>query len=119
MSARCCTHLFCCAILVLFLLGAGCTSTVIGDVSYRNGTILVPVTCTNEPVDAFVQVTVYEIRNLHQQEMTFLQVPVMLQNGDNEVAVPLTLQPGSYKLYIYILTPDERQTATIRDIVVN
>ncbi len=118
MSARCRALCSCCILLVLLLLGAGCTSNAVGDVAYRNGTIFFPVTCSGEPGDAFVQVTVYEIKNFHQQELTFLQVPVTLKPGENEVTVPITLPPGAYKLYVYILTPGERQTATIRDIVV-
>ena len=118
MSARYRTLCFCCTLLVLLLLGAGCTSPAIGEVSYTNGTLLVPVTSSRESVDAFVQVTVYEIADLRQQEMTFRQVPVTLRQGENKISVPLPLPPGTYKLYVYILTPDDRQTATIRDIVV-
>ncbi|PKL64938.1 MAG: hypothetical protein CVV32_05120 [Methanomicrobiales archaeon HGW-Methanomicrobiales-3] len=109
---------FWCTLLVLILLGAGCTSPAIGDVAYTNGTLLVPVTASSGSADAFVQVTVYEITDLHQQEMTFRQVPVTLRQGENKISVPLDLPSGSYKLYIYILTPGDRQTATIRDIVV-
>ncbi len=108
----------CCALLILFLLGAGCTSNSIGDVAYRNGTLVVQVTSTGEPADAFVQVTVYEIRDFQQKEMTVLVAPVTLHRGVNEVLVPGTLAPGKYKLYVYLLKPDEHQTATIRDIEV-
>jgi len=118
MSARCRAIFFACAILVLVLIGAGCTSTAIGDVSYSNGTIIVPVTCTGEPADAFVQVTIYEIKDFSQHELTFIQVPVTLSPGANEVLVAAPLPAGTYKLYVYVLKPGERQTATIRDIVV-
>ena len=118
MSARCCTAITCLTLLVLTVIGAGCTSNAIGDVSYSNGTIIVPVTCTGNPGEAFVQVTVYEIVDFSQQELTSSQVPVTLRQGSNEVLVPAPLPPGTYKLYVYVLTPDNRQTATIRDIVV-
>jgi hypothetical protein len=107
-----------CAVLIFFLMSTGCTSTSIGDVVYRNGTMDVFITNNGEPGDAFVQVTVYEIRDLHQQKMVVFQEPVTLQRGQNRVLVPGTLPPGTYKLYIYVLKTDERQTATIRDIVV-
>jgi hypothetical protein len=106
-----------CILLILCLL-AGCTSATIGDVAYHNGTVTVRVTRDQEPGDAFVQVTVYEIRNFHQEEKTVFSTPVMLQRGENTVQVPGTLQPGTYKLYVYILKPGDRQTATIRDIEV-
>jgi hypothetical protein len=108
----------CCAVLILAIISIGCTTTTIGDVAYRNGTIIVSVSNAGDPGGAFIQVTVYEIKDLHQQKMTVLQTPVILQRGQNEVVIPGTLPPGTYKLYIYILKPDERETATIRDIVV-
>jgi hypothetical protein len=108
----------CCALLMLLLLGAGCTTTTIGDVEYRNGTLAVQVTSTGEPGDAFVQVTVYEIKEFHQRQLAVFTAPVNLRHGENEVLVPGSLPPGKYKLYVYILKPDERQTATIRDIEV-
>jgi len=118
MSARYCAPGFWCTLLVLFLLVAGSSPPPLGEVSYANGTLLVPVTTSTESAEAFVQVTVYEIADLRQQEMTFRQVPVTLRQGENRISVPLGLPPGTYKLYVYVLTPDDRQTATIRDIVV-
>lgn len=118
MSLRCPARFACSVLLVLILLGTGCTTTLIGDVTYRNSSLLIPVTNTGEPRDAFIQVTMYEIKDLHQQEMQVIQEPVTLTRGENEAIIPVTLPPGSYKLYVYILTPGERQTATIRDIVV-
>jgi hypothetical protein len=107
-----------CIVLMLVLAATGCTSTITGDVTYRNGTISIPLENTGEPQDAFVQVTVYEIKDLQQQQIMVLQTPVYLRQGHNEILVPGTLPPGTYKLYVYLLNPGERQTATIRDIVV-
>jgi len=106
------------SLLVILTLFAGCSSVAIGDVSYGNGTLAVPVTSTSGPSDAFIQVTVYTITDFHQEELITIQQPVSLATGINTLTVPLPLEPGRYKLYIYILKPDERQTATIRDIVV-
>ena len=110
--------LLACALVLILAAGTGCTSVTIGEVSYNNGTLTVPVTSPAGPVESFVQVTVYEIKDFHQQEMRTVQQPVTLAAGENPVQVPLSLDPGTYKLYVYILTPGERQTATIRDIVV-
>jgi hypothetical protein len=107
-----------CAILILVLLSAGCTSTTIGDVVYKNDTLDVSITNNGAQGDAFVQVTVYEIRNFHQQKWAVYQEPVILEHGLNRVIVPTTLPTGTYKLYVYVLKTDDRQTATIRDIVV-
>jgi hypothetical protein len=118
MPARCTAVAACSLVLLFILIGTGCTSSSIGDAAYRNGTLMVSVVNQGEPTDAFVQVTVYEIRDLHQEKSDVLQVPVTLRRGPNEVSIQKTLPPGRYKLYVYLLKPDERQTATIRDIVV-
>ena len=110
--------LLACTLAMIAASGAGCTSATIGDVSYGNGTLTVPVTSTATPAGTFIQVTVYEIRDFRQLETKTVQQPVTLGAGETRVQVPLSLSPGQYKLYIYILTPGERQTATIRDIVV-
>jgi hypothetical protein len=43
---------------------------------------------------------------------------VKLKNGENTVKIPVSLQPGTYKLNIYLIQEGERKTAVIRDIVV-
>ena len=107
-----------CVLVLLLAAAAGCSSAAIGEISYGNGTVTVPVTSTGDPCDALVQLTVYEVRDFHQQEMTTIQQPVTLEQGENCVQVPVALGPGSYKIYIYVLKPGERQTATIRDIII-
>lgn len=118
MPARCPFFLICTAALLGVLLAAGCLATEIGDVSYSNGNITVPVTNSGEPLEVNVQVTVYEIRDLHQQKSTVLAAPATLRKGSNVVTVPGTLPPGTYKLYVYVLSDGDRKTAVVRDIVV-
>lgn len=108
---------FACAFLVVLMIAStGCTGVSIGEVSYSKGMLDVPVTNTGAESEAFVQVTVYEIVDFHQQEFLFVQEPVTLNTGENAVSVPVDLPPGDYKLYVYVLKPGERETATIRDI---
>ena len=118
MSDRCPLPVACSVIIILLLACAGCTSTTIGDVAYNDGSLNIGITSHDGGGDAYIQVTVYEIKNFHQQEMQYLQQPVTLAPGSNTVQVPVTLPPGTYKLYVYILKPGERETATIRDITV-
>ena len=106
------------AFLLLALLCAACTSALIGDVTYADGSLQVPVINSGESTEALVQVTVFSVKDFHQEEQQVIQQPVVLRAGENRVRIPLDLPPGSYKLYVYILKPGERQTATIRDIVV-
>ncbi|PKG33069.1 hypothetical protein [Methanoregula sp.] len=103
-------------LIILVLASSGCTTARIGEVTVTEGDLLIDVNNRGAPSDAFVQVTVYEVRDLHQQERLVIQQPATLQTGENSILVPAGLPPGTYKLYIYILSPAERTTATIRDI---
>lgn len=106
----------CGILLIVLVVAAGCTEVSIGEVTYSSGMLEVPVTNTGPASEAFVQVTVYEIKDFHQQERMFVQEPATLNNGENPVRVPAHLPCGDYKLYVYVLKPGERETATIRDI---
>lgn len=104
-----------CALLVIL---SGCTLPSIGDARYRNGEISVNLTGTGGNADARVQVTVYQIKDLHQREYLVVTSPVVLKNNEHEIYLPAQLEPGSYKLSIYLIQNGERKTAVIRDIVV-
>jgi hypothetical protein len=119
MSACCNPVLICFGILFVTLLFAGCTTISIGDAGYANNTVSLPITNTGGPSGGYIQVTVYEIKNNQQEETDVLYAPLALQQGENTALIPGTLEPGQYKLYIYLIQNGERKAATIRDIVVN
>ena len=106
------------AFLVLFSFFCGCVSSSIGDVSYSDSGLTAIISNPGQPADAFVQVTVYKVDGLSQSEYTVLMTGVNLKNGENTVKIPVTLNPGTYKLNIYLIQEGERKTAVIRDIVV-
>jgi hypothetical protein len=106
------------AILVLFSVVCGCVSSSIGTVSYTDKGIATTITNPGQPTNAFVQVTVFQVTGLSQQEQSYVMHPVRLENGDNNVFIPLMLKPGNYKLNIYLIQDGERKTAVIRDIAV-
>jgi hypothetical protein len=112
-----CRFLFC-VLCILFILCAGCTSLAVGNVAPVQDGLLVHVTNSGDPVEAGVQVRVYQIRDMEQRELTNTGIPVMLGRGENAVNVPVRLEPGTYKLYIYVTVNSERKTASIKDIVV-
>ncbi len=105
-------------VLVLFSLCAECLSTGVGDARYGNNSIMVNISHTGDPADVNVQVTVYRVANLKQEMYTIVDAPARLVNGENTVTVPVRLGPGSYKLYVYVLSNGDRKTAVIRDIIV-
>jgi hypothetical protein len=106
------------ALMVLFSVVCGCVSSSIGEVSYTNNGLAATIRNPGQPANAFVQVTIYQVTGLSQQEQSFVMHPVRLDNGDNTVFIPLNLQPGTYKLNMYLIQDGERKTAVIRDIVV-
>jgi hypothetical protein len=105
-------------LLVLFSFVCGCVSSSIGDVSYTNDGLAATISNPGQPTNAFVQVTIYQVAGLSQQEQSFVMHPVKLNSGDNTVFIPLVLKPGKYKLNIYLIQDGERKTAVIRDIAV-
>jgi hypothetical protein len=105
-------------LLVLFLFFCGCVSSSVGNVSYTNNGLTTTIENTGQPADAFVQVTIYTVNGLSQEEYTVLMSGVKLKSGINSVHIPVTLNPGTYKLKIYLIQDGERKTAVIRDIVV-
>ena len=102
-----------------FVFSAACVSTTIGDVAYSGDGITLTLTHEGEPSEGFVQVTVYGIKNNQQEETEVLYAPLSLKRGENTAFIPVTLEPGQYKLYIYLIQDGERKAATIRDLVVN
>lgn len=105
-----------CSILLVMLFTAGCMATTVGDARYANGSVVVGITQSGDPADVVVQVTAYRIANLTQEKYVTASAPASLARGENTVNVPVTLPPGSYKLYIYVLADGDRKTAVIRDI---
>jgi hypothetical protein len=106
------------AVVVLIALSAGCASLALGDVSYHNQVLTVHASNTGDPFDGGIQVRVYEIKDLYQRELTVTGIPVSVRKGENAFAVPVALEPGSYKLYIYLTANGERRSAGIKDIVI-
>jgi hypothetical protein len=106
------------ALLILFIVLCGCISTSFGDVRYANGGITATINNPDGPADAFVQVTIYQVTGLTQQEYSVVMASARLLTGDNSVLIPVTLGPGTYKLKMYLIQGGERKTAVIRDIVV-
>jgi hypothetical protein len=102
----------------VILLCAGCISVNTGDISYRNRSVMVQITNTGEPAQVTVQVTAYRIQDLHQQLYITADAPATILNGETDVAVPIDLEPGPYKLFIYVISDGDRKTAVIRDITV-
>jgi len=105
-------------VLSVAILSAGCVSTSVGAVGYSSQSVAIDITHAGEPLDAYVQVTVYRLANLTQEQQEILGAPVTLLPGKNTLSIPARLDPGSYKLFVYVISNGDRKTAVIRDITV-
>lgn len=105
--------------LVLFQIISGCTTVSIGNSGYANSSLSLTISNDGAPSGGFIQVTVYEISNNRQEETGTFFAPLDLKQGENTAYIPVTLKPGQYKLYFYLIQNGERKAAVIRDIVVN
>lgn len=108
----------CLPFLVLVATGillAGCLSTSVGDVSYTNGMISISV-MSPEEAEAYIQITVFRLTGLHQDEAAVFGTPVSLVKGENRITIPGQIDAGEYKLYVYVIQNGTRRTAVIRDI---
>ena len=105
-------------VLSFAILSAGCVSTSVGEVGYSGQSIDIDITHAGEPLDAYVQVTVYRLANLTQEQQEILGAPVSIFPGKNTLSIPARLDYGSYKLFVYIISNGDRKTAVIRDIMV-
>ena len=116
MTGRSC--LFLGFFLILLLAVAGCTTLSVGDVSYGAGNLSVTISGTGDKVDTGIQVRVYELNEFEQHELLTTGTTVTLTGTETTIAIPLHLDPGRYKIYVYVTSSGERETAVIRDITV-
>jgi len=90
----------------------------ISDLRYDDSGLSVRVSNGGEAREAALQVTVFRMKDLAQEEVTTVIDTVQLARGDHEYTVPLSLPPGSYKIYVYLIVDNDRKASVIRDITV-
>ena len=105
-------------LIFCFLITGGCISATIGDVWYKDDRISVVIENPSPSSEATLQVTIYRIFDLRQQEIVTIWNTTTINKGSTTIILPCHLESGTYKLYIYRLQNGERKNAVIRDIVV-
>ncbi len=107
-------------VAVLGILGvlAGCVGNSLDTVSYNGRELQIEATNGGGAVDAVLQVNIFQIRDLEQTQIFENASVVTFEQGKNAYSVPVDLDPGKYKLYVYITVGNERTASIIRDIVV-
>jgi hypothetical protein len=111
-------YIFLGVLLCLFGIGAGCLTASIGEVSYGQNALYISATNQDPTARAVLQVTVFQVHNLEQTEIFRNAEFIQFESGTHEYQMPLTLSPGTYKIYIYITVNGDSKARVIRDLVV-
>ena len=107
--------------IILCLCGAiaGCTSAAIGTISYDpSGKLLIHATNDEGDTQAVLQITIYQIQNFTQTEILKKADFVKFNTGSNDYIIPVHLESGTYKIYIYIIVDGDSKARVVRDLVV-
>jgi hypothetical protein len=104
--------------LALLSLTPGCLSVSIGRVAYDGSSLQVQVTNNGGAADAALQVNVFQFQNFRQVEVSRSILPVRLERGTGTYTIPLPLNEGTFRLYIYVTTGIDRRASVIQDITV-
>lgn len=110
------------AVLIFFLVcTAGCVSVEISDPVYTNGNLTTVMEYHGETRDVWVQNTVYKLDGITSEKVETVILPYTFSEGAQIIELPFELEPGSYKVNIYVLGRDEnsdRIAAIIRNFEV-
>ena len=107
----------------LMLVLTGGASITAGTPVYENGILKTPLSYDGEPIDVWFQYNIYRQDTLLSSTQVSKPVSVVgtLTKGDNVPELEINLDPGEYKVFIYVLERDEdtkRITGFIRTIVI-
>lgn len=109
-------------LLILSIIGlsiaCGCTTASIGNVRYQDGRLFIRATNDNPTTLAVLQVSVDQIKDFQQSNVFRKAEYIEFRSGTSEYEVPVSLEPGSYKVYIYIYVDGDSKARVIRDLVV-
>ncbi len=103
-------------LLAVVAVSAGCLSYSIGAVSYDGDVVHVSVDNKAGVRDVSMQITVFDLSDFKQVEVDKIVRSVNLNEGINDVTFDVGLQPGFYRLYVYMMKDDERLGCVIEDI---
>ena len=105
-------------LLAFCIVSAGCLSYSIGAVSYDGSAVHVSVDNKGDARDVAMQITVFDLSDFKQVEVDKIVRSVHLVPGTNDVTFDTSLEPGPYRLFIYMMQDGERLGCVIEDIEV-
>lgn len=104
--------------LAALVLCCGCLTYSFGVVEYNDGNLDIEISNNGELKEVAVQVTVFDLSGFRQIETGRYVNSVVLNPGENNYSLPIELDEGSYKVYLYVLEDGRRSSAVIRNIEV-
>jgi hypothetical protein len=111
-------YIFLGVLLCLCGITAGCMTASIGEVSYGQNNLYISATNQDPSAQAVLQVTVFRVQNLVQTEIFRQAEFIQFESGTHQYQMPIALNPGTYKIYIYITVNGDSKARVIRDLVV-
>jgi hypothetical protein len=105
-------------VLAVVIVSGGCLAYSIGTVSYDGSAVHVSVDNKKEARDVAMQITVFDLSEFEQVEVDKIVHSVHLDAGMNDVAFNTVLQPGPYRLFVYMMENGKRVGCVIEDIEV-
>lgn len=107
-----------CGIVMLCLLSAGCMTTGIGDITYEESAFLIRINGAAMD-EILVQILIYEVSGLHQEEEHLIIKTIELIPGDNVIKISAPLPDGNYKAHITLFSDGKRVAGRILDFHIN
>ncbi len=101
-----------------FLFAAGCTAASVGYIRYRDGVLYIEATNEGPATQAVLQVKIDQIKNFSQSEIFKKADFIDFASGTREYQVHIPLEPGRYKVYIYIIVDGDSKARVVRDLTI-
>ncbi|GAA5262494.1 hypothetical protein KTGMC3_P1210 [Methanocalculus sp. MC3] len=90
------------------------TNAGIGAISYEDSGFVIPIDL-NEGADILVQIMIYDVGGLHQEEEQLILESVSISPDQFALFIPAPLPEGSYKAHITLFQNEKRLAGRILD----
>jgi len=94
------------------------TNAGIGAISYEDSGFVIPIDL-NEGEDVLVQIMIYDVSGLHQEEEQLILESFSIRYDQSTLFIPAPLPEGSYKAHITLFHDEKRLAGRILDFRVD
>ena len=94
------------------------TNAGIGTISYADSGFVIPIDL-KEGEDILVQIMIYDVGGLHQEEEQLILERVSIRADQSALFIPALLPEGSYKAHITLFHDEKRLAGRILDFRVH